>query len=257
MIPDDERADGRGVRRLSTGHAVELPLDCEFTMAGALFPASAESLAAGLPDRLSPVRVASRTGALALVSIEYHRVAGLDPYDEVAVIVPVVADARTDLPGAQLVGGDLGGWVHWLPVTTEESVALGREIWGYPKEVADIEIEERAGTRRTTVSLDGELVVALDVEPVESRTCDVTTAVTRERDLTLQSYTELDGDLLATRVALDGPLALRPLSRRASVSLGSHDRADDRRALGIGQFSLGRLYSSRMRARLHPGAAAL
>lgn len=240
---DTESGAVRTQRRLSTGHTVELPLECEFTLVGGTFPASARRLSAVLPDRLSPLRVAPRTGAVTFASIEYHYVGGLDPYDEFAVIVPVVADARTDLPGAQLVGGKVGGYVSYLPVTTEASVALGTEIWGYPKTVADITVEDRGDVRRTTVAIDGERVVSLDVQ----------TAETSERELTMRSYTEMDGRLLETRVDLDGEFVLKPLSRRISFSLGGHERANELRKWGIREWSLGRLYGRRTRAKLHPG----
>lgn len=243
METEDRESDA--IRMLSTGHTVELPLDCEFTAAGGLFPASARKLSARLPDRLSPIRVAPRTSAVAFASIEYHHVGGLDPYDEFAVIVPVVADARTDLPGAQLFGADAGGYVHYLPVTTEASVALGTEIWGYPKELADITIEDRGGVRRTTVSLDGKAVVTLDVPKARPKL--------GSRDLTAHSYTEMDGRLVRTRADLAGKFAVRPLSQRASVSFGDHERAGDLRGLGLRHRPLGRLYAPRARARLHPG----
>lgn len=248
VVDDGESAAARTQRRLSTGHTVQLPLECEFTMVGGVFPASARRLSARLPERLSPLRVAPRTGAVALASIEYHYVGELDPYDEFAVIVPAVADARTDLLGAQLFGGNVGGYVHYLPVTTEASVALGTEIWGYPKEVADIAVEDitaedRSEVRRTEVSIDGERVVSLDVRKAE----------TSERELTMQSYTEKDDRLLASDAELGGEFALKPLSQRVSFSLGDHDRAEELRGLGIRQQSLGRLYAPMMRARLHPG----
>jgi hypothetical protein len=248
VLDDGESAAVQTQRRLSTGHTVELPLECEFTMVGGVFPASARRLSPRLPERLSALRVAPRTGAVVFASIEYHRVGELDPYDEFAVIIPVVADAQTDLLGAQLLGGTVGGYVHALPVTTEASVALGTEIWGYPKEVADIavediEAEEGGEIRRTKVSIDGERVISLDVRKAE----------TSERELTMQSYTQKDGELLGTRVDLDGEFGLKPLSQRVSFSLGDHERADDLRELGIRQWSLGRLHAPRMQAKLHPG----
>jgi hypothetical protein len=247
MVADDGSAPTGRERRLSTGQIVELPLECEFTLVGGMFPASARRLSAALPDRLSALRIAPGVGAVTLASIEYHYVGGLDPYDEFAVIVPAVADARTDLPGAQLLGGlldgSIGGYVSYLPVTTEASVALGREIWGYPKEVADIEIEDRGASRRTTVSIDGERVVSLAVRKVE----------TSERETTMRSYTELDGRLLGNRVDLGGEFALKPLRQRASFSLGPHERADELGKLGLREWPLATLSGRRMRARLHPG----
>lgn len=249
MDADDRepgRAGDRTERRLSTGQVVELPLACEFTAAGGLFPASAERLSVRLPERLSPVRVAPGTGAVALVGIEYHRVGGLAPYDEFAVVVPVVADPRTELAGVQLLGGDVGGYVDWLPVTTEASVALGTEVWGYPKELAAIEVEDRGGVRRTTVSVDGERVLALDVRRASGR----------EREMTARSYTVKDGRLLASRAALAGEFAVRPLSRQVSLSLSDHERADALRDLGVRDRSLGRLYAQQARARLGRGRPA-
>lgn len=243
MVPHVTATDDPTERTLSTGQTVELPLDCEFTAAGGLFPAAADRLAARLPDRLSPLRIAPRTGAVALVAVEYHCVGSLDPYDEFAVIVPAVADARTELPGAQLFGADVGGYVHYLPVTTEASVALGTELWGYPKELADVSVEDRGATRRATVSLDGERVVRLDVERASGG----------ERGLTAHSYSEMDDQLVRTRADLRGRFAIRPLSQRASFSLGGHGRADDLRRLGLRGPSLGRLYAPRAQARLHPG----
>lgn len=243
MVADDGSPSAGRERRLSTGQTVELPLECEFTMVGGVFPAPARRLSAALPDRLSALRIAPGVGAVTLASIEYHYVGGLDPYDEFAVVVPVVADARTDLPGAQLVGGDLGGYVTYLPVTTEASVALGREIWGYPKEVADVAIEDRGAVRRTTVAIDGERVVSLAVRK----------GATSERELTTRSYTQLDGRLLGGRVELSGEFALKPLSRQASFSLGDHERAEELREFAVRERPLARLYGRRTRAKLHPG----
>ncbi|ELZ03501.1 acetoacetate decarboxylase, partial [Natrialba asiatica DSM 12278] len=161
--------DERTRRRLSTGHVVELPLDLSFAMGGVTVPARRNRLDPVLPRGLSSLAIAPGVGCVALVGIQYHRVGretgrardgaaetGLDPYDEFAVIVPVVRGSRTNRPLAQLADGEVGGYVHWLPVTTDPSVALGREIWGFPKEAADVTVTDGSDRIRVTVAGDGD-----------------------------------------------------------------------------------------------------
>lgn len=256
MVSADEdrlRSGDEGTATLSTGDEVELPLSVECSMAGGLFPASYDGLRERLPsDRLSPVRIAPRTGVVALVAIDYHRT-DVGPYEEFGVIVPVAeagSRERAVSSGSsvrdalsRLSDLSVGGYVTYLPVTTEASVALGREIWGYPKEVADIEIREVGGGRRATVSRDGERIVTLAVGAASGR----------DRSATLHSYSTMDGDLVRTRADLSGSLAVRPLSQQASVTLGDHDRADELRDLGLRRWSVGRLYGDGLSARFHPG----
>jgi hypothetical protein len=232
------------VQQISTGQTVDLPLQCEFTMVGGLFPASYERLAEQLPsDRLSPIHIAPRTGVVAFISIEYHRIGEFEPYNEFGVVIPVTCDAAVTAPVAEVVGTALGGYVHYLPVTTEPSVALGTEIWGYPKELADITIQDGGKIRRTTVSINEEPVVRLDVQR----------AWTRQQQMTVHSYTNHDGELLRTQADLAGPFAVRPFSQQASYRLGEHRRAAELGRLGLRDRPLGRLYASHMRARIHAG----
>ncbi|SEW13904.1 acetoacetate decarboxylase family protein [Natrinema salifodinae] len=251
--------DERTRRRLSTGHVVELPLDLSFAMGGVTLPARRDRLAAILPDGLSPLAIAPGVGCVALVGIRYHRVGreveqagdgadgaaetGLDPYDEFAVIVPAVRGSRTDLPGAQLAGGEVGGYVHWLPVTTEPSVALGRELWGFPKEVADVTVTDGPGGVRVAVAGDGAR------EPVRLEIAHPRFGP-KPRDWTLWSYTTKDGDLLRAKARIAGDVAIgvgSATGTRLDVPSGLADE------LGLWRRPLGRLYGSSVRARLFAG----
>ena len=96
----------------------------------------------------------------------------LDAYHEVAVSFVV---RRHDAPrGAsasqrlkEFGTGDIGAYIHRLPVDQEFTCAAGRDVWGYPKWVTTIDIDEPAagggpGTG-TTVRLvdDGVHVLSL------------------------------------------------------------------------------------------------
>lgn len=221
--------DGRTT--LSNGRVVELPVGYEADIAGVVAVADADALDRATPERLRPVRVGRRAGLVSLVGIDYSRIGDFDPYGEFAVIVPV---SRHSVGGVPLSTGTIGGWVHWLPVTTDRARRLGVDGWGYPKTVADVEF---AGTdvggarrRRCRVAIEGEHVLTLTVR----------TGRTLSLDARATSYTRRAGELTAVPVALSGPVGARPLDSDVHLTLGSHDRAEGLRELGVGQRLLGR-----------------
>ncbi|WP_137289250.1 acetoacetate decarboxylase family protein [Natronorubrum halophilum] len=245
---------------LSTGHEIALPLDLEFAVGGVTVPARRARLESVLPDELSALAIAPGIGCVTFVGIQYHRVgggrdatspdadsaagsaaAGLEPYDEFAVIVPAVRGGRTDRPVAQLLDGEIGGYVHWLPVTTDPSVALGREIWGYPKERADMTVTDGPRGLRTVVR-NGETgeTVRLEVPRPRTRIGD--------SDRTLWSYTTMDGDLVRTRARIRGEIAV-------GTGLGATLEIDPdlRATLGCRTRPIASLYGSRVRAWLSDG----
>ena len=164
----------------------------------------------------------------------------LDPYHEVAVSMVVRPhDAPVGASAAQrareFATGSIGAYIHRLPVDQGFSCAAGRDIWGFPKWVCTIAIDEpppgrpRAGTG-TTVRLvdDGVHVLTLTV-----------TAGGRLR-LPAQappSYALADGVLRRTRwtTTATGTTG-RPGG--ATLVLGDHPMADELRSLGLPKRAL-------------------
>ncbi|AGB37848.1 acetoacetate decarboxylase family protein [Natronococcus occultus] len=237
--------DDRGRRVLSTGHAVSLPLELSCTLGGVVVPARRARLEAVLPDELSSLTIAPRLGCVALVGIGYHRVGrdpGLEPYDEFAVIVPTVRGSRTDRPLAQLFDGEPGGYVHWLPVTTDASVALGRELWGYPKERAPITVTDGPQGFRVVV---GDRDASEDAVRLEVSRPRATVSL---RGTERSSFTRRDGELIRARMQLRGEISVGP-PIGADVEIAPRLAA----RLGLWRRPLARLYGSRVRARLFEG----
>ncbi|GAB3677323.1 acetoacetate decarboxylase family protein [Halopiger thermotolerans] len=260
VFADPPRSDrDRSRVRLSTGQTVSLPLELSFAMGGVVVPARRRRLEAVLPAGLEPLTIAPGIGCVALVGIRYRQVgrgdgddgAGLEPYDEFAVIVPAVRGARTSVPLAQVLEdeGELGGYVHWLPVTTDASVALGREIWGYPKERIALTVADGPRGIRAAVSGRGggdgtetgdELAVRLEVpRPLIGG---------RRRDWTLRSYATKDGTLRRARARIRGEITIgSPVG--ASLSVAPELASE----VGLWQRPLARLYGADVRARLEAG----
>ena len=232
-------------QQLSTGHVVSLPLKLSCALGGVVVPARRATLEGILPDGLSPLSIAPRVGCVALVGIQYYRVGHGDefePYDEFAVIVPAVCESRTDRPLARLLGGEPGGYVHWLPVTTSASVALGRELWGYPKERTSITVTDGPRGLRAVVDNPDESGDAIRLEVSRPRP-DVSL-----RGVELSSFTAHNGELVRARMQLRGEVSVGPpLGTRLEVA---PELASE---LGLWQRPLARLYGARVRARLSRG----
>ncbi|WP_420182793.1 acetoacetate decarboxylase family protein [Haloarcula sp. KBTZ06] len=220
--------DGDRVR-LSTGHEVTLPLVTEATVAGAVLPARYDVAESLLPDGLTPIRATARRAAVVFLAVEYHRIGddAMVPYDEFAVIVAATPDGRRP-PLIPLLTRDVGGYVWSLPVTTEPARALGDEIWGYPKTVADISHRDGATRRETTVVEDGDRVATVSIDWPR----------TWERRETVESYAVREGRLERTPIEFRGKLGVAPLSDRIDVDPGDHERADTLRSLDLGTRSV-------------------
>lgn len=104
------------------------------------------------PTGLEPIGPVPGRALMALAFCRYEDT-DLGPYHEVAVSFVV---RRHDAPSggapatrvSELATGAVGVYIHRLPVDQEFSCAAGREIWGFPKWVASIDIDEPPpGTR--------------------------------------------------------------------------------------------------------------
>lgn len=214
-------------------------------MTGVVVPAALEGVRALLPPPLSPVRIGPTTATVAFLSVEYHSVDGgtIEPYNEFGVLVPSIRESPRPGVRGRLPGG-IGGYVWYLPVTTEPARALGVEIWGYPKVTGEIEITETGSRRRTAVSVDGEHLITIEIERPPS--------LPVEASIGTESYTVHDGTVLTEPLSFEGTVGAWPLSTQLSYTLGTHSRADVLRELSLGNRALARWYGQGT-FNIHPG----
>jgi hypothetical protein len=173
----------------------------------------------------------------------------LDPYHEVAVSFVV---RRHDVPrGAstarrlrEFASGDIGAYIHRLPVDQEFSCAAGRDVWGFPKWVATIDIDEpEPGTTRgtgTTVRLVDEGAHVLTVTLASGGPIKLPSQAP-------PSYSFRDGVLRRT----GWTMSTEGVTGRfggATLVLGDHPMAEELRALGLPKRALFTSHAAQMRA---------
>lgn len=232
---------------LSTGHRVMLPLSTHATITGAVFSASKAAIASLLPNGLKPIRATPTRAAVTFLCVEYDRIGydtAIDPYNEFGVLLPAIPEDKQTVPYASLLTHGVSGYVEYLPVTTEPARALGVDIWGYPKEVAEITHRDEGSVRHTSVRVDGERLIdiAIDRPPqLPWRQSGV-------------SYTEQNGTVLRERLELDGRLGMWPYSDRVDYVFGEHPRAQALSTLDLGDRALLR-FAADAEFRIHEGEA--
>jgi hypothetical protein len=176
----------------------------------------------------SGLRIAKVAGTLGIcmVSAVQYTDNDLGPYNEIALALVVHPPDGPPTSPASLLTGNVTTFIHRLPVNQEFTCAAGRDIWGFPKWVADISFQERPGRTDVVMLDDGEHAATLSVKTG-------LTVPLPDNEMEMTCYSYRDGVLRRT------PWEMR-LSRSrmrlggASVEVGEHNQlADDLRALGF------------------------
>ncbi|HJR18905.1 MAG TPA: acetoacetate decarboxylase family protein [Actinomycetota bacterium] len=181
--------------------------------------------------------------AIASIAAVRYEDGDLDRYNEVAVAFVV---RRHDAPRASAAGRALevarnktGVYIHHLPVDQGFTLEAGRTIWGYPKFMAEIEIDEQP--KETTISLKHEgthvlrLTVRDGIKPWP-------------RVPNLPTYTFMGGVLRRTPWETF-PEGTRGRLGGATLQLGRHPIADELRSLALPKRALMSTTVAHVRAR--------
>ncbi len=131
--------------------------------------------------------------------------------------LPFIGAARAFLKG------EASSYLHLLPVNQAFTMHAGRFIWGYPKWVADIAIDENDTYYETTFSDQGRLVFTFRTKTGGNR---------QIKGQKQPSFGFRGGKLYKTMGVADGDGARFSPGGEAPI-LGSHPIADELRKLGL------------------------
>jgi hypothetical protein len=235
---------------LSNDQTISTPVHHVWSCVSAAWPASLDRVRDVLPTHLSPVRIGPQTSVVGLVSVRYEEISDHGPYNAAGVMIPVSSNdswLRKSISPLALfgVGPGLEVFAYRFPASDETSYELGDEICGLHTGTADIEIEDLGRTHRTTIQIDDEDALTLNVE------CARNAQWWRSLNGYIHSRSE-DG-VPKARLETHGSYGIIPFSGQASFALGDHPWADDIRALDLGERPLGRVYASEIIGQLYPG----
>jgi hypothetical protein len=237
---------------LSTKAKITLPIRYfDSSCMQALFSAPAFKVRQLLPSKkLKPLLLSPGKALVSLMAMEYPKVTDIKPYNEFMIGIPVQYEPRINFPGQLLLFHPLiapkwyrkfGVYIHHLPVTTQESVIVGTEIWGFPKIKADISFEDIGQMHRCRLMIEGKNIVTLEVKKI----------TTKVRSIDLYSYTMKDDQLFYTRMQTQGQYGISKSFGGASYTLGDGSIAEELKNLEIRKTAFGCFYATDLQNMLH------
>jgi len=114
-------------------------------------------------------------------------------------------------------------YIHRLPVTTSFSCEAGRHIWGFPKDVMDIEFADTDATRTVTLRDRERLVLQLSAPRGGSK---------KFAGIDIEAMGSWGGPVQVTPAQMSGE-GVKAGFRAGQLVLGDHPIADELRTLGL------------------------
>ena len=172
----------------------------DVTCAIGIFMCDYDKAQAILPHpKMKPVKMTRGRSVVVLACYEYKNVMNVKPYNEFAMMIPIMADPIVNVPVLPMVlpiFRKFGYYVFGMPVTSKENQLRGNRIWGLPKVTREVDIFEQGGDCVGLAKEEsGAPYVELRVPMRGSAT---------EFDVTTSLYSLLDGDFVRSEVCFKG-----------------------------------------------------
>ncbi|MFG1795458.1 acetoacetate decarboxylase family protein [Nocardia sp. NPDC049149] len=210
------------------GQEVRMPVQIRLAhafMASYLVPADAAQQVIDYSG-LRVLRLPGGRAMCSLVFVEYVD-GDLGPYNEFGVSFMVRHHTAGGLGDIRALATNRAGvLIHRLPVDGDFTLAAGRGIWGFPKELADFDVRHDTGTRHGALHQDGKLVVDLTVRH------GIPTPRRRAAASSFDAYAHIDGVTRCTPWRM-APSGMRARPGGATLALGDHPIADELRSLRL------------------------
>ncbi|GLW21872.1 acetoacetate decarboxylase [Microbispora triticiradicis] len=224
------------------GRRVEMPVevrDASMCLAGYLVRADAARAVLAYSG-MDVTEVLPGKAMCMLAFVRYHD-SDLGSYDEFGVMFLVRPAGASAPPRRGLLAGlkDLrgagsGAFVHWLPVDQGFTMEAGRSIWGFPKELADVDLRLGSPYKRCVLRRDGRMVVDLLIRPGMPA---APAPLVGKSVAVPDAYTHLDG--VTRRVSWAARArGIRWRPGGALVRLGNHPIAKELSELGLPRRAL-------------------
>jgi len=242
-------------KHIIQGREITMPVEIrDATFCGAVYLVRADAARAVLAySSLDVTELLPGKAVCLLAFVRYHE-GDLGAYNEFCVGFLVRPPEGGRPPKRALLAGarDLrnvgaGAFIHWLPVNQDFTREAGRTVWGFPKELADIDLRLASPYKRCILRHDGRLVLdmllrpGIPLPPVHSAAA--ITSLLSGRGLPpielppVHAFTHLEGATrrVPWRVRASG-IRVRPGG--ALIRLGNHPIAKELSELGLPKTAL-------------------
>jgi len=194
----------------------------EATSVYASFLVPAAAVKKLLPAGLTPLQTIPGRATCTIVGVDY-REGDLGRYHEVGVcfLLRPQGGSRFDL--LSMIRNQAPAYIHRLPVTTSFSCEAGRHIWGFPKEVMDIEFADSDATRTVTLRDEGRLVLQMSAPRGGTK---------KFAGVDIEAMGSWGGPVQITPAQMAGE-GVKAGFRAGQLVLGDHPIAGELRSLGL------------------------
>ncbi len=234
---------------LIQGRRVDVPVEVrDATMCSAMYLVRADAARAVLAYADLDVSEVLPGKALCTLAFVRYGDSDLDSYNEFGVAFMVRPPEAGRLPTRGVLSGlkDLrlngtGAFIHWLPVDQGFTMEAGRTIWGFPKELAEIDLRLTSPYKRCVLRKDGRLVLDLLIRPGMPAVGAPTP---------MEAYSRLDGVTRRTSWTMR-PHGVRARPGGALIRLGNHPIAKELSELGLPKRALMTTTASHLKMTFH------
>jgi hypothetical protein len=194
--------------------------DASAVYASFLVPAAAVKRL--LPPGLTPLQTIPGRATCTIVGVDYKD-GDLGKYHEVGVCFLLRPKGGPRLDLLAMLRNRAPAYIHRLPVTTSFSCEAGRHIWGFPKDVMDIEFADDDTTRTVTLRDGGRLVLQLTAPRGGTK---------RFAGVDIEAMGSWGGAVQVTPAHMGGD-GVQAGFRKGQLVLGDHPIADELRSMGL------------------------
>ena len=128
----------------------------------ATFPVKTSLLSPLIPSPLKPLGFLGLS-SLTVGGMEYREM-NIGPYNEIVVLVPVrYPGVLPPQARAGYLRERIGMYVMMISVTTQIALDAGKDIWGYPKFLSEIEFQDQGESRAGIWKAEGEEILSFSV----------------------------------------------------------------------------------------------
>jgi hypothetical protein len=175
-----------------------------------------------LPAGLTPLQTIPGRATCTIVGVDY-REGDLGQYHEVGVCFLLRPQGGSRLDVLSMIRNQAPAYIHRLPVTTSFSCEAGRHIWGFPKDVMDIDFVDSDATRTVTLRDDGHLVLQLSAPRGGTK---------KFSNVDIEAMGSWGGPVQVTPAQMAGE-GVKAGFRAGQLVLGDHPIAAELRSLGL------------------------